>query len=106
MNKNRQTLELGTAVIVPLPVAHLGMPRSEPLKPGEVGTIGEPAVRQFAFSDLVLRHRQCFRLSPVFRIRQFDLSYLKRAMLPHLLGWSYVVKLLKIDIRDTIAGDA
>jgi len=47
--------------------------------------------------DLTLRHGKGFSRSVVIRIRQFYLAYPKGATLSHLLSWSHVVELLKID---------
>ena len=47
--------------------------------------------------DLTLRHGKGFSRSNVIRIRQFYLTYPKGATLSHLLSWSHVVELLKID---------
>ena len=47
--------------------------------------------------DLTLRHGKGFGRSNLIRIRQFYLAYPKGATLSHLLSWSHVVELLKID---------
>ena len=47
--------------------------------------------------DLTLRFGKGFSRSNVIRIRQFYLAYPKGATLSHLLSWSHVVELLKID---------
>ena len=47
--------------------------------------------------DLTLRHGKGFSRSNVIRIRQFYLAYPKGATLSHLLSWSHVVELLKIE---------
>jgi predicted nuclease of restriction endonuclease-like (RecB) superfamily len=47
--------------------------------------------------DLTLRHGRGFSRSTVIRIRQFYLAYPKGATMSHLLSWSHVVELLKID---------
>lgn len=47
--------------------------------------------------DLTLRHGRGFSRSTIIRIRQFYLTYPKGATLSHLLTWSHVVELLKID---------
>lgn len=47
--------------------------------------------------DLSLRHGKGFSRSNLIRIRQFYLAYPKGATLSHLLSWSHVVELLKID---------
>ena len=47
--------------------------------------------------DLSLRHGKGFSRSNVIRIRQFYSAYPKGATLSHLLSWSHVVELLKID---------
>jgi predicted nuclease of restriction endonuclease-like (RecB) superfamily len=47
--------------------------------------------------DLTLRHGKGFSRSNVVRIRQFYLAYPKGATLSHLLSWSHIVELLKID---------
>ncbi len=47
--------------------------------------------------DLTLRHGKGFSRSTVIRIRQFYLLYPKGATLSHLLSWSHVVELLKLD---------
>ena len=47
--------------------------------------------------DLTLRHGKGFSRSNVIRIRQFYTAYPKGATLSHLLSWSHIVELLKID---------
>lgn len=47
--------------------------------------------------DLKLLHGKGFSRSNVIRIRQFYLTYPKGATLSHLLSWSHIVELLKID---------
>ncbi|MBK8536992.1 MAG: DUF1016 family protein [Candidatus Competibacteraceae bacterium] len=47
--------------------------------------------------DLTLRHGKGFSRSNVVRIRQLYLAYPKGATLSHLLSWSHIVELLKID---------
>ena len=47
--------------------------------------------------DLTLRHGKGFGRSNVIRIRQFYLTYPKGATASHLLSWSHIVELLKID---------
>ena len=47
--------------------------------------------------DLTLRHGKGFSRSNIIRIRQFGLAYPKGATASHLLSWSHVVELLKID---------
>ena len=47
--------------------------------------------------DLTLRHGKGFSRSNVIRIRQFYLAYPKGATASHLLSWSHIVELLKID---------
>jgi hypothetical protein len=47
--------------------------------------------------DLRLRHGKGFSRSNVIRARQFYLAYPKGATLSHLLSWSHVVELLKLD---------
>ena len=47
--------------------------------------------------DLTLRHGRGFSRSNVIRIRQFYLAYPKGATASHLLIWSVVVELLKIE---------
>lgn len=47
--------------------------------------------------DLKLRHGKGFSLSNIKRFRQFYLTYPKGATASHLLGWSVIVELLKID---------
>ena len=47
--------------------------------------------------DLNLRHGKGFNRSNLIRFRQFYLAYPKGATLSHLLGWSHIVELLKID---------
>ncbi len=47
--------------------------------------------------DLTYRHGRGFSRSNVIRIRQFYLTYPKGATASHLLSWSHVVELLKID---------
>ncbi len=47
--------------------------------------------------DLNLLHGKGFSRSNVIRIRQFYLAYPKGATLSHLLSWSHMVELLKID---------
>ena len=47
--------------------------------------------------DLAFRHGKGFSRSNVIRIRQFYLIYPKGATVSHLLSWSHVVELLKMD---------
>jgi len=47
--------------------------------------------------DLRLRHGKGFSRSNVIRARQFYVTYPKGATLSHLLSWSHVVELLKLD---------
>lgn len=47
--------------------------------------------------DLALRHGKGFSRSNVSRFRQFYLAYPKCATASHILSWSHVVELLKID---------
>ena len=47
--------------------------------------------------DLSLRHGRGFSRSNLIRIRQFYLAYPKSATLSHLLSWSHIIELLKID---------
>jgi predicted nuclease of restriction endonuclease-like (RecB) superfamily len=47
--------------------------------------------------DLTLRHGKGFSRSNVIRIRQFYLTYPIGATASHLLSWSHIVELLKID---------
>jgi predicted nuclease of restriction endonuclease-like (RecB) superfamily len=47
--------------------------------------------------DLTLRHGKGFSRSNVIRIRQFYLNYPIGATASHLLSWSHIVELLKID---------
>ena len=47
--------------------------------------------------DLTYRHGRGFSRSNVIRIRQFYLTYPKGATASHLLSWSHIVELLKID---------
>jgi predicted nuclease of restriction endonuclease-like (RecB) superfamily len=47
--------------------------------------------------DLTLRHGKGFSRSNVVRIRQFYLAHPKGATLSHLLSWSHIVELLKIE---------
>ena len=47
--------------------------------------------------DLKLLHGKGFSRSNVIRFRQFYLAYPKGATLSHLLSWSHIVELLKID---------
>lgn len=48
-------------------------------------------------NDLGLRHGKGFSRSNLIRFRQFYLAWPKGATLSHLLSWSHVVELLKID---------
>ena len=48
-------------------------------------------------SDLRLSHGNGFDRSNLIRMRQFYLLYPKGATVSHLLSWSHVVELLKID---------
>ena len=48
-------------------------------------------------SDLSLRHGKGFSRSNLIRFRQFYLAWPISATLSHLLGWSVIVELLKID---------
>lgn len=57
---------------------------------------GKALIQQLA-NDLTLRHGKGFSRSNLIRIRQFYLVYPKGATLSHLLSWSHVVELLKID---------
>ena len=47
--------------------------------------------------DLSIRHGKGFSRSNIIRVRQFYLAYPKGATLSHLLSWSHIVELLKID---------
>ena len=47
--------------------------------------------------DLTLLHGKGFSRSTVIRIRQFYLTYPKGATASHILSWSHIVELLKID---------
>ena len=47
--------------------------------------------------DLTLQHSRGFSRSNLIRFRQFYLVYPIRATLSHVLGWSHLVELLKID---------
>ncbi|MFZ2968374.1 MAG: PDDEXK nuclease domain-containing protein [Sulfuricurvum sp.] len=47
--------------------------------------------------DLTLHHGRGFSRSNLIRFRQFYLVYPIRATLSHVLGWSHLVELLKID---------
>ena len=47
--------------------------------------------------DLSIRHGKGFSLSNMKRFRQFYLTYPKGATLSHLLTWSVIIELLKID---------
>lgn len=47
--------------------------------------------------DLSARHGKGFSRSNVIRIRQFYLTFPKGATLSHLLSWSHIVELLKIE---------
>jgi len=47
--------------------------------------------------DLTRRHGKGFSRSNVIRIRQLRLAYPKGATVSHLLSWSHVVELLKVD---------
>ena len=57
---------------------------------------GKALIVQLAH-DLGLRHGKGFSRSNLIRIRQFYLCYPKGAALSHLLNWSHMVELLKID---------
>jgi len=46
---------------------------------------------------LTLRHGKSFSRSNIIRIRQFYIAYPKGATVSHLLTWSHLVELLKID---------
>ena len=48
-------------------------------------------------NDLTLRHGKGFSRANLIRIRQFYLTYPKGATASHLLSWSHIVELLKID---------
>jgi hypothetical protein len=48
-------------------------------------------------ADLSLRHGKGFSRSNLIRIRQFYLAYPKGATLSHLLSWSHMVEILKLD---------
>jgi predicted nuclease of restriction endonuclease-like (RecB) superfamily len=47
--------------------------------------------------DLSLRHGKGFSRSNLIRVRQFYVAYPNGATLSHLLSWSHIVELLKID---------
>jgi hypothetical protein len=47
--------------------------------------------------DLRIRHGKGFDRSNLIRMRQFYLAYPKGATPSHLLSWSHVIELLKID---------
>jgi predicted nuclease of restriction endonuclease-like (RecB) superfamily len=47
--------------------------------------------------DLTLRHGKGFSRSNLIRFRQFYIGYPKSATLSHILSWSHIVELLKID---------
>jgi predicted nuclease of restriction endonuclease-like (RecB) superfamily len=47
--------------------------------------------------DLSLRHGKGFSRSNLIRVRQFYLAYPKGATVSHLLSWSHIVELLKIE---------
>lgn len=57
---------------------------------------GKALLKELA-RDLTLRHGRGFSRSNIIRIRQFYLAYPKGATLSHLLTWSHMVELLKID---------
>ena len=57
---------------------------------------GKALLKQLA-RDLTLRHGRGFSRSNLIRIRQFYLAYPKGATVSHLLTWSHMVELLKID---------
>jgi DUF1016 N-terminal domain len=57
---------------------------------------GEALITNLA-NDLSLRHGKGFSRSNLIRIRQFYLAYPKGATLSHLLSWSHIVELLKIE---------
>jgi predicted nuclease of restriction endonuclease-like (RecB) superfamily len=47
--------------------------------------------------DLTIRHGRGFSRSNIIRFRQFYLAYPKGATVSHLLSWSHIVELLKIE---------
>jgi predicted nuclease of restriction endonuclease-like (RecB) superfamily len=47
--------------------------------------------------DLTIRHGKGFSRSNIIRFRQFYLAYPKGATVSHLLSWSHIVELLKIE---------
>jgi predicted nuclease of restriction endonuclease-like (RecB) superfamily len=55
------------------------------------------ALLQQLSHDLILRHGKGFSRSNLTRIRQFYLAYPKCAAVSHILTWSHLVELLKID---------
>ncbi len=57
---------------------------------------GKALLKQLS-RDLTLRHGKGFSRSNLIRIRQFYLTYPKGATLSHILSWSHLVELLKID---------
>ena len=59
-------------------------------------TYGQALIKNLSH-DLRLRHGKGFSRSNVIRARQFYLAYPKGATLSHLLSWSHVVELLKLD---------
>jgi predicted nuclease of restriction endonuclease-like (RecB) superfamily len=57
---------------------------------------GDGLLKQLS-KDLKQRHGKGFSLSNLKRMRQFYLAFPKGATLSHLLGWSHIIELLKID---------
>jgi predicted nuclease of restriction endonuclease-like (RecB) superfamily len=62
----------------------------------ERAVYGQAMIKQLA-SDLTLRHGKGFSCSNLIRFRQLYVIYPKGATLSHLLSWSHIVELLKID---------
>lgn len=64
---------------------------------GQVRAVYGKALIDTLAADLSLRHGKGFSRSNLIRIRQFYLAYPKGATLSHLLSWSHMVEILKLD---------
>lgn len=64
---------------------------------GQVRAVYGKALINTLAADLSLRHGKGFSRSNLIRFRQFYLAYPKGATLSHLLSWSHMVEILKLD---------
>jgi predicted nuclease of restriction endonuclease-like (RecB) superfamily len=62
----------------------------------EKAKYGKELLKNLA-KDLTLQHGKGFSRSNLIRFRQFYLAYPKGATVSHILSWSHIVELLKID---------